>query len=126
MHALRLAHTALVPDGLLLVLHPFSAEPVVEANGVALGVLDAHEFAGTVRAAEAGLARTVANGLFAPDHESRVDVFEHFADADAFLEIVGDWQGTTIPPGVESAVQQVPPPIAVRQPLTLMVLRSIA
>ena len=97
MHALRLAHATLVPGGLLVVLHPFSAEPLVEAGDVSLGSLDAREFAGTVRATEAELQRTVADGLFAPEHEERFEVREHFAGADTFVEIVEDWQGTVIP-----------------------------
>ncbi len=125
MDALRHAHEVLAPGGRLLLVHPYGAENPIEAAGGRLGALDAREFGDTVRAAEAGVAALVAEGLFAQEDERRFEVAEHFADAEELLEEVAGWQGTRTPAELAAAVRAAAPPLLVRLPLVLLLFRVI-
>lgn len=123
MHALRQAHTALVPDGLMLDLHPYTAAIPVEREGERLGELDAAEFARTAQATEDGLRRCVDYGLFSLESERHFDVLEHFETAEALLSTVGEWAGTRIPRGLAARVRRSRPPFQVRERIVLSLFR---
>ena len=126
MHALRRAHEALVPDGILLDLMPYAPWVPVECSAGRVGNIDAREFARGARQAQASLARTVSEGLFALERELRFDVLEHFGSAEQLLEIAGDWGRTRIPQRVRSGVERATPPFQVREPVVLRRLRALA
>jgi hypothetical protein len=125
VHALRRAHDALGPGGILLDLMPYAPWVPVECSAGEVGKIDAREFARGARETEASLGRTVREGLFALERELRFDVLEHFDSGEALLEIVGDWGRTRIPQRVRSGVERASPPFRVREPVVLRRLRAL-
>jgi hypothetical protein len=86
VHALRHAHELLVPDGTMLDLHPVT-EGRIEAEGVAIGVVPEPEFvAMDLPNVEAALKRVVAEGRYALEAETSLDVLQHFDTAEDLLE----------------------------------------
>lgn len=86
MNALRHVHELLVADGTMLDLHPVT-EGRIEAQGVAIGVVPEPEFVKTdLPNVEAGLQRTIAEGLYELEAETSLDVLQHFDTAEELLE----------------------------------------
>src|SRR3954470_20182906 len=83
VHALHRAHALLAPGGCLIDLRPTAETARLEAAGLAIGALDAEEADRRHAAAEAALARVLAEGLFAVDaqHEFWFLTYGHSAEA---------------------------------------------
>jgi hypothetical protein len=124
VHALRRAHKALRPDGILLDLMPYEPWVPVECSAGEVGKIDAREFTCGAREAEASLGRTVREGLFVLERELRFDVLEHFDSPERLLEIVGDWGRTCIPQRLRTGVERARPPFQVREAVVLRRLRA--
>lgn len=126
MNALRNVHAALVPNGVLLDVHPIPPDEQAEAGGRILGRLDESEFLATVAAVEELLDEVVADGLFDPVAETETDVLERFDTAAELLEVVGDREGVSIPARVASRIRQADPPLWLRERLALRTYRASA
>jgi hypothetical protein len=94
VNALRNLHSALVPGGTLVDVHPIPPHEQAEAGGEVLGRIDEREFFEIVSATENELASA---GLFEFEGEVARDVFERFDTTEEFFEIVGDREGVRIP-----------------------------
>lgn len=125
MDALRRAHRALVPGGILLDMLPVAVWPAVECRSGRLGRLDCREFAGTIHATSKALAQAVREGLFRRERTLCFHVVERFESADRLLEIVGGWSGTRIPPRLPARLRRAQPPFDVRERVVLRRLRAL-
>ncbi len=115
MHALRRIHASLVPDGLLVDIHPVRPPAVFEAGGADLGALDETEFRETVDRSEEALARSVADGLFSLEAEVFFDWREHFDSTAEAIEAAEEWEGAAIPAEVRERVQAAGGPVTIRE-----------
>ncbi len=111
MNALRNLHSALVPGGTLVDIHPIPPDEQAEAGGEVLGRIDEREFFEIVSATENELASA---GLFELEAEVERDVFERFDTTEEFFEIVGDREGVRIPAWLARRVRAASPPIDLR------------
>ena len=124
MHALRNVHRALVPDGILLDVHPIPPHEQAEAGGEVLGRLDQSEFLATVAAAEGLLEEVVGDGLYEPEAEVETDVLERFDSAEELLDVVGEREGESVPAPVERRIRRAQPPFWLRQRLVCRRFRA--
>jgi len=126
VHALRKIHAALVPGGLLVDSQPVLAEPPVEAADGGLGTLDLREWRKTIDAVDERTAEAIRLGLFAIERERTIWVLDAFDAGAEFLEVVGAWRGTRIPPPVAARAAAARPPVRVTQEVRLRLLRALA
>jgi hypothetical protein len=127
VNALSRVAELLVPDGILLDLHPASPSARVFAGEVELGALDEREFTARVRATERGLEEAVRLGLYAHEEERTVELRFHADSADDLLATVGDdWEEFHVPPALEAAVRAADEPLAVREDFVLRRLRRVS
>lgn len=112
MHALRKIHRALVPGGVLLDIHPVPPAEEVEAEGRALGRLDARGFFADVAEAERLLAES---GLFRLDDEIETDVVERFDGVEEAIESVAERRRMRMRPELVERVRLARPPIDLRE-----------
>jgi hypothetical protein len=126
VHALRRIHAALVPGGLVVDSQPISAEPPVEAADGDLGRLDMREWRETIDAVDERTAEAIRLGLFAIEREHTITVPDEFDAGAEFIEVVGAWRGTRIPPPVAARAAAARPPIRVTQEVRLRLLRALA
>jgi hypothetical protein len=112
VHALRNIHSALVPGGTLVDIHPIPPAEQAEASGRVLGRIDERGFFEIVRATERELGSA---GLFEVEAAVERDVFERFDTAVEFFEIVGDREGVRIPTRLARRVRAASPPIDLRE-----------
>jgi hypothetical protein len=75
--ALKRAHRMLRPGGSLVELHPSSATPPVEVNGVVVGRVDTRGAPERHAAAGRALAAAVAEGLFVVTSTASFDFFTY-------------------------------------------------
>jgi hypothetical protein len=122
VHALRNIHSALIPQGSLVDIHPIPPSEQAEAGGRVLGRIDESEFFELVRATEAEL---VASGLFELAAEVERDVVERFDTIDEFVEIVGDREGVRIPDELAGSVRSARPPIDLRERVVFRRYRAL-
>lgn len=107
MHALRKIREALVPDGVLLDMHPVPPSTRAESRGVSLGEFDDSEFMELVATAEAKF-----DGLFDVDAEVEFDYLERYDDpAELIDDVVTGWDGCTIPPELEACIRAAESPV---------------
>jgi hypothetical protein len=125
VNALRRIHAALVPGAIVVDTQPISAEPPVDARDGRLGTLDMHEWRRTIDAVDGAILDTVADGLFAHEGERSCVVPDEFGSGDEFVEIVGGWRGTRIPPALAERARAASPPIRVHQDVRLRLLRAL-
>jgi hypothetical protein len=123
VHALRRIHAALVPGGVVVDSQPISAEPPVIAADGRLGRLDMREWRMTIDAVDELTARVLEDGLFAIESEHMIEVVDEFDSGAEFVEIVGAWRGTRIPPAVVERASTARPPVRVAQAVRLRLLR---
>ncbi|HEX2044862.1 MAG TPA: hypothetical protein VHF23_04440 [Gaiellaceae bacterium] len=126
MHALGRIHRSLVPDGVLLDVHPVPPDPDVTGGSGVLGRLDDGEFFGSVRATEAGVDEAVALGLFRLEEERWLDVVERFQSPDALLARAAERGGSRVPLELPAKVRSAPPPHDIRHHVVLRRLRALA
>lgn len=121
MHALRQIRQALVPQGILLDMHPIPPSTRAEVGGVSLGDFDDAEFMELVASAEANFA-----GLFTLEAEVQFDYLEHFDDPGELIEVVRtDWDGCHIPPDLESRIRAADPPVDIWERVALRRFRAL-
>jgi hypothetical protein len=125
VNALRRIHAALVPGGIVVDTQPISAEPPVEGRDGRLGTLDMHEWRRTIDAVDGAILQAVADGLFANDGERFCVVVDEFDSGDEFVEIVGAWRGTRIPPALAEHARAASPPVRVHQDVRIRLLRAL-
>jgi hypothetical protein len=88
VHALHRAHALLAPGGCLIDLRPTAETARFEAGGLPIGPLDADQADRRHAAAEAALARVVADGLFHVDAVHEFWFLTHGDSAAALREHV--------------------------------------
>jgi hypothetical protein len=125
VHALRKIHAALLPGGLVVDSQPVSAEPPVEAADGGLGTLDMREWRETIDAVDERTAAAIGLGLFAIESEHTITVPDEFDGGAEFIEVVGAWRGTRIPPPVAARAEAARPPVRVTQEVRLRILRAL-
>jgi hypothetical protein len=123
VHALRNIHDALGHDGLVVDTQPVSPRPPVASNSGKLGTLDMREWLDTIHAVDERVAETIAGGLYELQHEQRFIVTDTYDDGAECLEIVGDWRGTRVPPGVSERLVASTQRVTVQQEVRLRLLR---
>jgi hypothetical protein len=123
--ALRHIHSAVVPGGLVLDMQPIGPRPPVEVDGRALGSLDMREWRGTVNAVTALVDQTLSDGLFREEGRRDYDVLETFDDGRELVETVREWDGTKISRTLAARVERAAPPVVIREPVRMRVLRVL-
>ena len=125
MHALRKIHAALIPGGVLVDTQPVSPDSRVDAADGRLGRLDMREWRRTIDAVDCRTAEAIDRGLFAIEGEQMIEVVDQLDSGAEFIEVVGAWQGTTIPSEVIERANAARPPIRVAQDVRLRLLRPL-
>jgi hypothetical protein len=121
VHALRKIHEALVPEGILLDMHPIPPSTRAEVGGRGLGEFDDAEFMDIVRATEAPLNK---GDLFVLEAELEFDWLERFDSSEELLEDVGLWEGCRIPETLAAAIREAEPPIDIWEHVVLRRFRA--
>jgi hypothetical protein len=124
VHALRRIHAALVPGAMVVDTQPISPEsPVYDADGP-LGRLDMREWRELIDAVDDRTALAVDAGLFAIGAERMIEVVDEFDSGAEFIEVVGAWRGTHIPPALIERASTARPPVRVSQAVRIRLLRA--
>jgi hypothetical protein len=124
VNALRKIHEALVPEGALLDMHPIPPSTRAEVAGRSLGEFDDTEFMDTVAQTEAGLDRTVAEGLFAFETELEFDWLERFDSGEELIDDVESWGDVRIPKDLAARIRSAEPPIDLWERVVLRRFRA--
>jgi len=111
VHALRRIHEALVPEGILLDMHPIPPSTRAEVGGRSLGEFDDSEFMDTVAQTEAALEQTVTEGLFVLETELEFDWLERFDSGEELIEDVETWGDVRIPEDLAARIRSAEPPV---------------
>ena len=111
MHALRRIHEALVPEGILLDMHPIPPSTRAEVGGRSLGEFDDSEFMDTVAQTEAALEQTVTEGLFVLETELEFDWLERFDSGEELIEDIESWGDVRIPEDLAARIRSAEPPV---------------
>jgi hypothetical protein len=123
VNALRKIHQALVPEGILLDMHPVPPSTRAEVRGESLGEFDDAEFQDLVKTAEARIFET---GLFEHDTETEFDWLERYDDPAELLEDVKTgWEGCYIPRDLEARIRAAEPPVDIWERVVLRRFRAI-
>jgi hypothetical protein len=125
VHALRNCHRMLMPEGIMLDLHPIPPSMHAFAEGCDLGVVDERQFFVLVRATERELRRVVAEGLFELTAERELQVLERFESADDLFETAADWGNIFISKRLRARILRAKPPIDLRERLVLRRYRAL-
>jgi hypothetical protein len=125
VHALRRIHATLLPSGLVVDSQPVSPDSWVEAADGGVGSLDMREWRATIDAVDARTAEAIRLGLFAIENEHTITVPDEFDSGPEFIEVVGAWRGTRIPPSVAARARDARPPVRVLQEVKLRILRAL-
>ena len=122
MHALRRIHQALVPEGLLLDMHPIPPSTRAELGGDILGEFDDAEFMALVAAAEGKIGDS---GLYAFESEVEFEYLERYEDAAELVEdIKEEWDGCSIPSELERRIRSAGAPVDVWEHVVLRKFRA--
>jgi hypothetical protein len=122
VNALRNIHQALVPEGILLDMHPIPPATRAEVRGKSLGDFDDAEFQELVRTAEARIRET---RLFEHDTELEFDWLERYDDAEQLLvDIKEDWDGCHVPADVEARIRAAEAPVDIWERVVLRRFRA--
>jgi hypothetical protein len=117
VHALRQIHQALVPEGVLLDMHPIPPSTRAEIRGDSLGEFDDAGFMEVVAAAEAKIENS---RLFTFDSELEFDYLERYDDAAELLrDVREEWEGCAIPPGLEQRILSADAPVDIWEHVVL-------
>jgi hypothetical protein len=109
VHALRHAHELLVPDGILVDLHPVTEERV-EANKRRVGVIEEPEWVAVVLPnAEACLAQAIHDGYYTLEAEIEFDLLQHFASIEELIE--AKYDRLEAQPELVQRIRQASPPL---------------
>jgi len=122
VHALRQIHQALVPDGVLLDMHPIPPSTRAEVRGQSLGEFDDAGFMEVVASAEAKIG---ASGLFIFESELEFEYRERYDDAAELVQDVKDyWEGCSIPPELEQRILAAGEPVDIWERVVLRKFRA--
>ena len=123
MHALRHVHGLVVPNGALVDVHPVTEERVETGAGV-VGVIEEPEWTAVeLPNAEAGLDRTVREGLYALEAESEYDVLTYFDSSAELIEEKRDLlEGQA---ALTARIEAATPPLVTRMHVVLRRLRVL-
>ncbi len=122
MNALRNVHQALVPEGVLLDMHPVPPSTRAEVHGESLGDFDDDEFHELVKVAE---ARILETGLFEHEAEVEFDWLERYDDpAELLTDVRESWEGCHIPADLEAKIQAAEPPVDIWERVVLRRFRT--
>jgi hypothetical protein len=77
----------------------------------------------TIRAVDERFAETIAAGLYELEHESWFVVTDTYHNGPECLDIVTDWRGTRVSPGVSQRLAAATAPVTVQQEVRLRLLR---
>jgi len=122
VNALRNIHQALVPEGVLLDMHPIPPATRAEVRGKSLGDFDDAEFQELVRTAE---ARILETRLFEHDTEIEFDWLERYADpAQLLVDIKEGWDGCHVPADLEARIREAEPPVDIWERVVLRRFRA--
>jgi hypothetical protein len=117
VHALRQIHQALVPEGVLLDMHPIPPATRAEVRGKSLGEFDDAEFMEVVASAE---AKIETSELFVFESELEFDYLERYDNAAELLrDIREEWEGCTIPPGLQERILSADAPVDIWERVVL-------
>jgi hypothetical protein len=125
VNALRNVHEALVPEGVLLDMHPIPPATRAEVDGRSLGEFDDSEFMETVARTEAGLDQTVADGLFVFETEVEFDWLERFDSGEELIEDVESWGDVRIPEELAARIRSAEPPVDLWERVVLRRFRAV-
>jgi hypothetical protein len=122
VNALRNIHRALVPQGILLDMHPIPPATRAEVGGESLGEFDDAEFQELVRTAE---ARILETRLFEHDSEIEFDWLERYDDpAQLLVDIKDGWDGCHVPADLEARILEAEPPVDIWERVVLRRFRA--
>ena len=122
MNALRNIHQALVPQGILLDMHPIPPATRAEVRGESLGEFDDAEFQELVRTAE---GRILETRLFEHETEVEFDYLERYDDpAQLLVDIKEDWDGCHVPADLEARILEAEPPVDIWERVVLRRFRT--
>lgn len=122
MHALRLLHTALADDGLLLDTQPIGASPLVSGSDGPHGELNMRAWAETIASVDKGFEIALRSGLFRIEHDEQLVVHDAFETAEELLETASGWRDTEVPASLDERVHAGLPPFTVSQDVRLRLL----
>jgi hypothetical protein len=125
VHALHNIHAALFPDAMVVDTQPVGARPRVAADGNTLGTLDLRDWSNTFPTIDKITARTIADGLYELQHESRFVVTDSFDNGPECVETVAGWQGTRVPASVAGGLAASTSRATVEQEVRLRLLRRV-
>lgn len=125
MNALHNVHRMLVPDGLLVDLHPVMPNPRIRVGQRDLGPLHQEEWAREwLRPTERELRTTVRAGLFEPLAELDFEIVHRHDDARELIEELEEWEEAWISTRVRRRILASHPPIDVTEHLVLRTYRA--
>jgi len=109
VHALRHAHELLVPDGILVDLHPVTEERV-EANQRRIGVIEEPDWVAVVLPnAEARLRDAIQDGYYTLEAEIEFDFLQHYDSIDELIE--AKYDRLEAQPKLVERIRQAGPPL---------------
>jgi hypothetical protein len=109
VHALRHAYELLVPDGILVDLHPVTEERV-EANRQTIGVIEEPDWVAVVLPnAEARLRQAIHDGYYTLEAEIEFDLLQHYDSSDELIEAKCD--RLEVQPELVQRIRQAGPPL---------------
>jgi hypothetical protein len=109
VHALRHAHELLVPDGILVDLHPVTEERV-EANQRRIGVIEEPDWVAVVLPnAEAGLRQAIHDGYYTLETEIEFDLLQHYDSIGELIE--AKYDRLEVQPELVQRIRQAGPPL---------------
>ena len=109
MHALRHVHELLIPDGILVDLHPVTEERV-EANQRRIGVIEEPEWVAVVLPnAEARLRDAIEDGYYTLEAEIEFELLQHYGSSDELIEAKSD--RLEVQPDLVQRIRQASPPL---------------
>jgi hypothetical protein len=82
------------------------------------------DWARTIDVVDGRILAVIDDGLFAPVAERSCVVVDEFDSGAEFVEVVGNWAGTLIPPALTERARNASPPVRVHQVVRLRLLRA--
>jgi hypothetical protein len=125
VNALRNVHRMLVPQGIVLDLHPVPPNARVLVDGADVGPVHEEEFfRRDLRPAERELRRVVADGLFEPLRQTRFQVDSRYDDPLDLLADLDEDDWGCLSGRVRKRIWQSPGPVVLREPVLLQSFRA--
>ena len=125
MHALRNAHRLLVPQGMLVDMHPTMPNARLVAEGRDLGPIHQEEWARRwLRPAEREMARAVRSGLFTPLADLAFRVVSYYDDPEELVEEADEWGDEWISTRVRKRIRRARPPVERHERVVLRTYRT--